>query len=588
MSKTESPSNQNISRRDFLCGSAALWAGISTPGHAPAFGREGVSPKTDYSPVFEKIKQTFPAAMAQKDITGAAIALVDGEQIVWSEGFGYTDRSRSVKVTGDTLFHAGSISKSFTALGILKAVDKGLLALDDAIKKHLPWFSPNSLFGAAETERITLRHLLSHHSGLGTWPPLGNPSDEHYHTRTFEQVVKSMNDSWLKSPAGERFEYSNQGFDLAGYGLEVASGKSFADFMRDEILAPLGMTVSTFNQVGATRKDTCARGYLGKRPVPIVNDIVLPLIAAGGLFVSANDLARLIIFHFQGGMPNGKQVVPQRLLQEMYTPQLSARGQSGGYGLGIYKAIQHDTTRLSHGGHGFGISTHYRLLPEHKIGVVLLTNQDVAHHAPDLAGHVIELMLTAKLGALPKNKPVITSGMAVVSPDEAALKRLEGTYLLSEGILFHFKYEKGGLFHIVGGERQKLDAYSPTDFTRRGRRYKFTLNDNGRPKGVQILDSDYDPQTAENSVIRLSVNDTPADERGPNKPEWSRLVGKYSGTFIGGGSQIKVSVKNGHLYLNDGLKMTEVRPDLFVTADGEAIIFKGEQLSVGNKLYSKR
>ena len=588
MSKTESSFTRTITRRDFLCGSAAILAGVSALKSLPALGGQRVSPNTDYSSVIQKIKQALPVAMALKDITGASIALVDGKNIVWSEGFGYTNRSQKVKVTADTLFHVGSISKSFTALGVLKAVDKGLLALDDPVKKHLSWFRFNSFFGTAEAEKITIRHLLSHHSGLGTWSSLGNPSDEQYHRRTFEEVVKSTTDSWLKFPAGERFEYSNQGINLAGYTLEVTSGKPFAELMREEILAPLGMIASTFDQEEATQKESCAVGYLGKRAVPIVNGNVMPLIAAGGLFASANDLARFIIFHLQGGAASGKQILPQRFLQEMYAPQFTAKNQVSGYGLGIYKAIQHDTVRLSHGGLGYGISAHYRFLPEHGIGVVLLTNQDAAHNAPDLASRVIELMLAAKLGMLPKNKSVSPTDKLSVSLDESALRRFEGTYLLYEGILFRFKYEKGNLFHIIGNEKLKLDANSSNEFTWGSRQYKFLLAENGKPKGVQIFDPYYDPQMAENSVIYLPVNDTPADARGLNKSEWSRRVGRYAGIFIGGGSEVKVSLENGYLYLNGELKLTDTKPDFFIAADGEVVIFKDEQLSIGNKLYSKR
>ncbi len=527
--------------------------------------------------------------MARRDITGCSIALVDGDNVVWSDGFGHTNRSQTVKVTGDTLFHVGSISKSFTALGVLKAVDKNLLALDDAVKKHLPWFSVNTdRFGAAEAEKITLRHLLSHHSGLGTWPPLGNPSDPQYHTRTFEQVVKSTTGSWLKFPAGERFEYSNQGIDLAGRALEAATGRPFADFMRDELLAPLGMTASTFSQKEATQKEACAVGYLGKRAVPVVNGIVMPLVAAGGLFASANDLARFIIFHLQGGAACGRQILPQRLLQEMYAPQFTAGDQASGYGLGIYKAIQHDTARLSHGGLGYGISAHYRFLPAHKIGVVLLTNQDAAHNAPDLASRVIELILAAKLGAPPNNKEVSQADKPVVSLDESALRRFEGTYLLYEGMLFRFKCEKGSLFQIIGNQKLKLAARSPAEFTSGSRTYRFLLGENGKQKGVQMYDSYYDPQTAENSVLYLPVNDAPGDARGSNKPGWSRRVGKYTGTFIGGTSEAKVSLENGHLYLNGELKLMEFKPDFFIAADGEAVIFTDEKLSVGNKLYVRK
>jgi hypothetical protein len=270
----------------------------------------------------------------------------------------------------------------------------------------------------------------------------------------------------------------------------------------------------------------------------------------------------------------------------MYTPQFTAQNEISGYGLGIYKAIQHNTVRLSHGGLGYGISTHYRFLPEHKIGVVLLTNQDAAHNAPDLASRVIELMLAAKLGVVPKNEPVTATDKPIVSLDERALRRFGGTYLLYEGILFRFKYEKGNLFHIVGNDKLKLDARSSSEFTHGSRLYRF-VGEDGPPKGLQIFDSYYDPQTAENSVINLALNDAPTDGKGLNKPEWSKHVGRYAGTFIGASSAIRVSLENGYLYLNGELRLTETKPDFFTTADGDTVVFTDRRLLVGNKVYFK-
>ena len=235
----------------------------------------------------------------------------------------------------------------------------------------------------------------------------------------------------------------------------------------------------------------------------------------------------------------------------------------------------------------YGISAHYRFLPEHRIGVVLLTNQDAAHNAPELAGRVIELMLEVKLGTPPKTRP-LTAGKPMSSLDDSVLRRFEGTYLLYDGVLFRFKYENGNLFHIAGKEKLKLDPYSSNEFTRGSRRYKFLLADNGQPKGVLITDPYYDPQTAENSVVYLPVNDTPAGARGPNKSAWSRHAGKYAGTFIGAGSEVKLSLVNGYLYLNDELRLTETGPDFFVAADGEAVIFSEQRLTIGNKLYFKK
>jgi hypothetical protein len=160
--------------------------------------------------------------------------------------------------------------------------------------------------------------------------------------------------------------------------------------------------------------------------------------------------------------------------------------------------------------------------------------------------------------------------------------------LLYEGLLFRFRYENGGLFHINGNEKLKLAGLSPTEFLSGSRIYKFMLDENGRPKGVQIIDGYYDPQRAENSVIYLPVNDTPTDAQGLRKSQWSKLTGKYAGTFIGVNSEVKVSLVNGHLYLNDKLKLKESVANSFICADGEAVIFSGKQLSVGNKLYFRK
>jgi CubicO group peptidase (beta-lactamase class C family) len=143
MSGNQPTFTRSITRRTFLYSSTAAVAGLSAPGSLSASAHNKAPRDTDYSPVIEKIKQQLPFAMRLKDITGPSIALIDGENTVWSEGFGYTDRSQRVRVSRGTLFHAGSISKSFTALGVLRAVEKGLLALDDPVKKHLPWFSVN-------------------------------------------------------------------------------------------------------------------------------------------------------------------------------------------------------------------------------------------------------------------------------------------------------------------------------------------------------------------------------------------------------------------------------------------------------------
>ncbi len=586
----KSPLPRIVRRRDFLRYYVSAFTGATlllppeiSRQQGPEHSRNG-----DYSSVVATVRQMLPLAMVRKEIPGASIALIDGERTIWAEGFGYTDRSKKLKITPDTPFFVGSISKSFTTLGVLKAVESGLLSLDQPLKEYLPWFMVNSRFGKPEADKITIRHLLSHHSGLGTWPPLGNPYDSQYHARAFEEVVKSTRDSWLKFPPGERFEYCNQGIDLAGYALQVAAGKSFAEFMRDEILGPLGMTASTFAQRDVTEKGVFASSYQGTRPVAIQNGIIHPMLAAGGLMSSARDMARFILFHLQDGKVNDKRLIQPNLLREMYSPQFTARTEPTGYGLGVYRAFEHDTERFSHGGYGYGVSTHYRWLPEQKIGIVLLTNQGASHNAPAFAGEIMKLMLKAKLGSVPANRPLARANRPRVSTDESALRRLEGTYLLYDAILYRFKVENGKLFQLAGKDKVQLEAHSQTEFTHGSRTYEFFLDEKGKAKGVRITDPYYDPSSAENSVTYLPINDAHGEEEGANKREWRQFVGKYAGSFIGESTEATVSIKNGHLYLNNELKLTQQDASLFFTADGEAVIFDKGGLVAGSRPFVKK
>jgi CubicO group peptidase (beta-lactamase class C family) len=578
-----------IGRRDFLrCTAAALTGvGLRRTSAAGPRRQKGV---VDYTSAVEAMRRLTPAFMGSKDIPGASVALVEGGRTLWAEGFGYTDRSRKVKVTADTPFFVGSITKSFTALGVLKAAGKSLLSLDDPLTKQLPWFKINSRFGGAEAGKITLRHLLSHHSGLGTWSPLGNPYDAQYHSRSFEEVVRSTRDSWLKFPPGARFEYCNQGLDLAGYALQTAAGKPFAEYMRAEVLAPLGMSGSTFAQRDVTERGAFAAPYQGGAAVPVEHGIVHPLLAAGGLVSTAADLARFVAFQMGGGKFEGREVIEAGLLSEMCAPQFTARGGASGYGLGVYRAVEHDTPRLSHGGFGYGISTHYRWLPEHGLGAVVLTNQGSAHNGPELASRAVELLLRAKLGALPRNRPLKAGDGPTTAPDiapeAAALRRLEGTYLLYEGILARFKFEGGRLVHHDGREKLRLEARGPNEFAAGSRGYEFLLDAGGAPRGVRIRDPYYDPSSAENSVLYLPFNH--GRGRGPGKREWARYTGRYAGTFIGEAAEVEVSADDGFLFLNGVLRLTEHAPDIFLTADGEAVIFEGDRLTAGNKPFLKK
>jgi len=187
----------------------------------------------------------MPEWLKQKDTPGAAIAVVDDKSVLWSEVYGHTSRAKDKAVTPRTLFSIQSMSKSFTALGVLMAIQDGLLDLDAPITDYLPDFSVRSRYEDRPERKMTLRHLLSHRAGFSHEAPVGSNYDSR--PTTFEEHVLSISDTWLRYPVGYRYSYSNMGIDLAGYILEKKSGQPFAAYIRDKILIPLGMNDSTLD-----------------------------------------------------------------------------------------------------------------------------------------------------------------------------------------------------------------------------------------------------------------------------------------------------------------------------------------------------
>ena len=154
----------------------------------------------DYAPLIAELKVKIPELMAQRKTPGLAIAFVDGEKLIWAEGFGFTDNAKQGKVTAETLFSVQSISKTYTTTSFLIAASKGRLKLDDPLKKYLPKFSLKSRFGPHEVDKITFRHLLSHRAGLPVEAAVGNNFDDC--ACSFAEHIKSISDAWLSRRSG--------------------------------------------------------------------------------------------------------------------------------------------------------------------------------------------------------------------------------------------------------------------------------------------------------------------------------------------------------------------------------------------------
>ena len=502
------------------------------------------------------------------------MALVDDQSLIWAEGFGFTDRSQKLRITPDTPFSLQSVSKTYTATAFLRAMDQGSFTLDQPLKNALPGFKVHSRWGESEVDEITFRHLLSHWSGLCHEAPVGNNYGD-WHC-TFDEHVRSIFDTWLKCRVGERFRYSNLGYDLVGYALQLRAGKPFQQVMRGELFEPLEMTVSTFEQAEALAGPNRARGHVGEKEVP---PLEVPMLAAGGMYSTAHDMAKFISFHLAGGIVKGRHFLSADALKAMYTPQFPLPGQKAGYGLGVNSRPYHGGTLVFHGGGGYGYSTDQRWVPEYKVGVVILSNGDGGDNfVAELAERAMTGLIRAKQGHLPPNAPHPWEREPVITPEVEELRRLEGKYCVGAQ-LTAFVVEEHRLHVIRGNRNQSLDTLASSRFRAGSELYEFLFDDAGRARAVR--------NHGDNGVSFLVLSESPRDRAGPAKPEWAPYVGVFHARTYGLDNETPVVLKNGNLYWNDRLKLREYRSGFFFTADGDSVQFGEDTVDYGNRHFRR-
>ena len=343
-----------------VCGSPAV---TLTPGQTAA-------PSEAISEVVDRYREEIPRLMQEQHVPGLAVAVVDNHGVVWTDGFGVTDGDGSDPVTPDTIFSIQSMSKAFTATGVMLAVQDGLLDLDEPITTYLPHFTVHSIFEDRPESKITLRNLLSHTAGFTHEAPVGNNWDAD--ADSFEAHIRSISDTWLRFPVATGYAYSNLGIDLAGYILQEVTGRPFADWQRDHLLQPLGMADSSFDAdvIRATEDRAIGHDEAMSGYVPV------PMVPAGGMYASVNDLARFLQFQLGNGTIDGGSVLDPMLLEEMRTVQFPL-GERYGYGLGVARTGWYhgrNADLFSHGGGGFGFLADLWWLPELQLGIAVLTN----------------------------------------------------------------------------------------------------------------------------------------------------------------------------------------------------------------------
>jgi CubicO group peptidase (beta-lactamase class C family) len=316
------------------------------------------------------------AADVRADSIGAiSAAVVLNGKLHWSRGFGWADRDQKKPATAETIYRVGSISKSFTAVALMRAFEQGKVALDEPLQKYLPeaagFANPR-----AEAKPPTLRQFASHTAGLIREPALPNAAAGPI-AQWEAKVLASIPATRFDTVPGARYQYSNIGFGVLGLALSRAVGIPFMTFVESQIFQPLQMRSSTFI-IDERLRPQLAVGY-ANRPNGTI-DATAPAaehdgrgykVPNGGIYSTVGDLAKFMAMMMGSA---GDAVLSMSTRSEMMRVQTPGNGRSG-YGLGFDISTAADGTRVvGHGGSVAGYTAYLAFDPERRVGVILLRN----------------------------------------------------------------------------------------------------------------------------------------------------------------------------------------------------------------------
>ena len=354
------------------------------------------------------------------DVVGAVVAAFDAEGLLFAGCFGYADLERAEPIARDTRFRAASITQLFTACLVLQEISAGRLALDDPVNHHLDQHSfVRDERGALDGD-VTIRRLLTHTAGL---PPVARGFDYrrpdiNYFVGGSLRVPKSLADVVANQrtthPPGTRYAHANGGYSLLGYLVQRTQGVPFRELLQERILQPLGMQRSSIAvQGGGPESATPYGGAIagaGRKPAPNVTVYAEP---AGGLVTTATDLARFGIAILREGELDGARVLAEAMLRDAVQMQVAAHpsvDHGVGFGFQIREFRGHHT--ITQGGTLPGVATRIAILPEDRLGVLILTNAGDQSFVNRVTDRVLEDLLDLGPETIPGSPRGILEGKA--------------------------------------------------------------------------------------------------------------------------------------------------------------------------------
>lgn len=341
---------------------------------------------------FTEIDRFIQRFLEEEGIPGLAVVIAREEQIVFEKGYGVTSLDNPSPVSPRTVFDLASVSKSFTALGVLLLRDEGLIDLDSPLVLYLPDFQ---LDDRQLSDRITVRHLLNQTSGL---PAVSTEPLAFYEgTDAMEDMVAALGDIKLNTDPGGAFEYANLNYALLGALIEQTTGLTFEDYMQQRVFTPLGLGNTTlYPDEAASGERADGHQLLFGQVITKNTPIYRSASAAGWVMSSAEDMGRWLLLHLNSGRLDGKQVVPERDIRQAHEAGVTfdLNGEIVSYGMGWFSEIIDDNLAVVwHGGDTLNFGADMLLFPSQRLGVAVLINSQNSAAMHRLAAGVAGMML---------------------------------------------------------------------------------------------------------------------------------------------------------------------------------------------------
>jgi CubicO group peptidase (beta-lactamase class C family) len=398
------------------------------------------TPKTNKAgtDLFGDIRAHLEQLVVDDAVPSIAVAVARRGVIIWEEGFGLADREKKIPATENTAYPLASISKTFTATALMILAERGLVDLDAPVNDYLGEAKLRAHVGNAA--EATVRRVASHTAGL----PLHCQcfyNGEQDQPPPINETIRRY--GYLSTAPGERWQYANLGYGILGYIISRVSGREYAEFMQEEVFAPLGMDRTSIH-IGPGLEKYQAVKYTSDGMVVPPYDSDSP--GADAIYSSAHDLIRFAMFHLKNDLSDQRAILSDASIDGMQRPspetgpRESWEREGSGYGIGWFIGVTENGLRVVyHTGGTLGVSTILALVPEEELAVAVLSNSDNEWRG------LIATQIVCKLLSLPEETFLPSDGQAATAQRFVPPSQLIGLW---RGSVYTYEGEVGLMLEI--------------------------------------------------------------------------------------------------------------------------------------------